>query len=54
MPTYQPSWGTELNKLTAHATQLRAIAKKPTNGVITTFTKPGFAYAILPLPASPK
>ena len=54
MPTFQPSWGTKLEKLTANATQLQAIAMKPTNDVIATFTKIGFAYAILPLQACPK
>ena len=54
MPAFQSSKGAELHKLTTHAAQLRANIKKPTDGVITTFTKPGFAYAVLPLPASPK
>ena len=54
MPAFQSSWGAELDKLTTHAAQLRATIKEPANGVIATFTKPGFAYAVLPLPASPK
>ena len=54
MPAFQSSWGAELDKLTTHAAQLRATIEKPANGVIATFTKPGFAYATLPLPASPK
>ena len=54
MPAFQSSWGAELDELTAHAAQLRATIKKPANGVIANFTKPGFAYAVLPLPASPQ
>ena len=54
MTTYQSSWGAELEKLTAHAAQLRANINKPADGEIATFTKPGFAYAVLLLPASPK
>ena len=56
MPAFQSSWGAGLGKLTTHAAQLRANNKKPTDGVIATFTnlKPGFAYAVLPLPDSPK
>ena len=54
MPASQSAWGAELDKLIAHAAQLRANIKKPTDSVIATFTKPGFAYAVLPLPASPK
>ena len=54
MPTYRSSWGTELDKLTAHAAQLRASIKNPANDVIGNFTKPGFVYAVLPLPGSPK
>ena len=54
MPTFQSSWGAELDKLSAHATQLRATIKNPSKGVIANFTKPEFAYAVLPLPGSPK
>ena len=46
-----PSWGTTI---AAHILQAKAEKDGHKNGTYAAFTKPGFAYARFPLPASPK